>query len=52
VRTEKWCVELDDVDGDRRRDDVWYQVSSSVHGDAVAAADHARPEFSVTREGC
>ncbi|MGY5060179.1 hypothetical protein ACWDFR_39975 [Streptomyces sp. 900105755] len=52
VRTEKWCVELDDVDGDRRRDDVWYQVSSSVYGDAVAAADHARLEFTATREGC
>ncbi|MFF3987322.1 hypothetical protein ACFY0B_22330 [Streptomyces sp. NPDC001797] len=52
VRTEKWCVELDDVNGDRRRDDVWYQVSSSVYGDAVAAADHARLEFTATREGC
>ncbi|MGY4982779.1 hypothetical protein ACWCYL_37505 [Streptomyces sp. 900105755] len=52
VRTEKWCVELDDVNGDRRRDDVWYQVSSSVYGDAVAAADHARLEFTAVREGC
>ncbi|MFE5036397.1 hypothetical protein [Streptomyces sp. NPDC056683] len=52
MRTEKWCVELDDVNGDRRRDDVWYEVSSSVYGDAVAAADRARLEFTATREGC
>ncbi|MER6078079.1 hypothetical protein [Streptomyces sp. NPDC001833] len=52
VRTEKWCVELDDVNGDKRRDDVWYQVSRSVYGDALAADDHARLEFTATREGC
>ncbi|MBW8798090.1 MAG: hypothetical protein JF597_32240 [Streptomyces sp.] len=52
VRTEKWCVELDDVNGDRGRDDVWYQVSSSVYADALAADDHARLEFAATREGC
>ncbi|WP_406439101.1 hypothetical protein OHB00_29415 [Streptomyces sp. NBC_00631] len=52
VRTEKWCVELDDVNGDERRDDVWYQVSSSVYGDARTADDHARLEFAPVAEGC
>ncbi|MFJ9565672.1 hypothetical protein ACIRQQ_37235 [Streptomyces fuscichromogenes] len=52
VRTEKWCVELDDVNGDKRRDDVWYQVSRSVYGDAQAADEHARLKFDPTSEGC
>lgn len=52
VRTEKWCVELDDVNGDKRRDDVWYQVGSSVYDDARTAGDRARLEFVPTREGC
>ncbi|MEU9245038.1 hypothetical protein [Streptomyces shenzhenensis] len=52
VRTEKWCVELDDVNGDKRRDDVWYQVSSSDYGDARTADDHARLEFVPTATGC
>lgn len=52
VRTEKWCVELDDVNGDKRRDDVWYQVSSSAYGAARTADDHARLEFVPAAEGC
>jgi hypothetical protein len=52
VRTEKWCVELDDVNGVRTRDDVWYQVSSSVYGAARTADEHARLEFVPAREGC
>ncbi|MEU6192762.1 hypothetical protein [Streptomyces sp. NPDC047061] len=52
VRTEKWCVELDDVNGDKRRDDVWYEVGRSVYGDARAADDRARLEFSPVAEGC
>ncbi|MFD8817063.1 hypothetical protein ACFV23_37650 [Streptomyces sp. NPDC059627] len=52
VRTEKWCVELDDVNGDKRRDDVWYQVTSSVYGDARTAHDRTRLEFDPTAEGC
>ena len=52
VRTEKWCVELDDVNGDKRRDDVWYRVGRSVYGDALAADEHARLEFSPVADGC
>ncbi|MFG3025894.1 hypothetical protein ACGFZQ_46680 [Streptomyces sp. NPDC048254] len=52
VRTEKWCVELDDVNGDTARDDVWYQVSSSVYVDARTADEHARLEFVPAGEGC
>ncbi|MEV7321724.1 hypothetical protein [Streptomyces sp. NPDC093970] len=52
VRTEKWCVELDDVNGVRKRDDVWYEVSRSVYGDALTADRHARLEFVPARESC
>lgn len=52
VRTEKWCVELDDVNGDTTRDDVWYRVSSSVYVDARTAGEHARLEFVPAGEGC
>ncbi|MEU9344477.1 hypothetical protein AB0D74_25100 [Streptomyces sp. NPDC048278] len=52
VRTEKWCVELDDVNGDKRRDDVWYRVDRTVYGDALAADGHARLEFSPVADGC
>ncbi|MFG3291368.1 hypothetical protein ACGF3G_21480 [Streptomyces sp. NPDC048179] len=52
VRAEQWCVELDDVNGDPKTDDVWYQVGRTVYDDARAADDHARLEFVPTREGC
>ncbi|WP_089099669.1 hypothetical protein [Streptomyces hyaluromycini] len=52
VRAEKWCVELDDVNGDKRRDDVWYEVSRSVYGDARTADDRARLEFSPVADAC
>lgn len=52
VRTEKWCVELDDVNGDRARDDVWFQVGTTDYGAARTADEHARLEFTPTAEGC
>ncbi|MET9081607.1 hypothetical protein ABZX77_06830 [Streptomyces sp. NPDC004237] len=52
VRAEEWCVELDDVNGDPKTDDVWYQVGRTVYDDARAADDHARLEFVPAHEGC
>ncbi|MFG2939668.1 hypothetical protein [Streptomyces sp. NPDC048282] len=52
LRAEEWCVRLDDVNGDPKTDDVWYQVGRTVYDDARAADDHARLEFVPAHEGC
>ncbi|MFC9279074.1 hypothetical protein [Streptomyces collinus] len=52
VRPEKWCVRLDDVDGDKARDDVWYRVTSAVYDDARDTDKRARLEFTPTGDGC
>jgi hypothetical protein len=52
VRREEWCVELDDVNGNRKQDDVWYRVSRETYGDALTADEHARLEFAPTGQGC
>jgi hypothetical protein len=30
VRAERWCVRLDDVNGDTGKDDVWYRVTGAT----------------------
>ncbi|QIY97221.1 hypothetical protein HEP87_28565 [Streptomyces sp. S1D4-11] len=52
VRPQRWCVSLDNVDGDTARDDVWYQVTPAAYGKARDADEHARMEFTPTRTGC
>ncbi|KUN80971.1 hypothetical protein AQJ66_25190 [Streptomyces bungoensis] len=52
VRAEKWCVRLDDVDGDKARDDVWYRVTRAVYGDALDTDRHARMKFTPAGTGC
>ncbi|MFE1289811.1 hypothetical protein [Streptomyces sp. NPDC058751] len=52
VRPEQWCVSLDDVDGDKGRDDVWYQVDRTDYDAAVGTDDHARIGFTPTGDGC
>lgn len=52
VRPEKWCVRLDDVDGDKARDDVWYRVTSAVYDDALRTDTHARMQFTPVGTGC
>ncbi|NEC84769.1 hypothetical protein [Streptomyces sp. SID12501] len=52
VRQERWCVSLDDVDGDTERDAVWYQVTHATYVDA-AATDRLDPlEFTPKATGC
>lgn len=36
VRSEKFCVELDNVNGKSRKDDKWFTTSSTVYLKAVA----------------
>lgn len=52
VRTERWCVSLDDVGGDTAKDDVWYQVTRAVYDEVRTADDHARVEFAPAGTGC
>ncbi|OIJ92220.1 hypothetical protein BIV25_28390 [Streptomyces sp. MUSC 14] len=54
IRPERWCVRLDDVNGNRRRDDVWYQVTHVDYDTASTAADHTRLRFVplVPDDGC
>jgi hypothetical protein len=52
VRPQRWCVSLDNVDGDTARDDVWYQVTPATYGTARDANEHARMEFTPTGTGC
>ncbi|WP_229695550.1 hypothetical protein [Streptomyces lacrimifluminis] len=52
VRQERWCVSLDDVDGDTSRDAVWYQVTRTTYTEA-AAADRLGPmKFTPEATGC
>ncbi|MEU6273238.1 hypothetical protein ABZ871_12650 [Streptomyces populi] len=52
VRPERWCVSLDDVGGDTKRDDVWYQVDGTTYSAAVGTDEHARMDFTPTGSGC
>lgn len=52
VRPERWCVSLDDLGGDARRDDVWYQVRRATYDAAVGTDRSARMKFTPTGSGC
>lgn len=52
LAAERWCVELDDVGGDRTEDDVWYTVDSATY-DTAAGADEGTPmSFTPLATGC
>ncbi|MFI0966458.1 hypothetical protein ACH4S8_34460 [Streptomyces sp. NPDC021080] len=52
VRPQRWCVSLDDVNGDPEKDDVWYRVSATTYNTAVGTDKHARMDFTPTGSGC
>ncbi|MGW1500503.1 hypothetical protein ACWCQW_18300 [Streptomyces mirabilis] len=52
VRPQRWCVSLDDVDGDTARDDVWYQVTRATYAEARGTDEHARMEITPSGTGC
>ncbi|MQY35949.1 hypothetical protein SRB17_39450 [Streptomyces sp. RB17] len=45
LRPERWCVRLDDVNGNRKRDDVWYRVDRVDYNHTLDADDHTRVTF-------
>lgn len=52
VRQERWCVSLDDVDGDAKRDAVWYQVTRVTYDEAAATDRLAPMKFTPEAIGC
>lgn len=52
VRQERWCVSLNDVDGDAKRDAVWYQVTRVTYDEAAAADRLAPMKFTPEATGC
>ncbi|MGW2830336.1 hypothetical protein [Streptomyces sp. NPDC001286] len=52
VRPERWCVRLDDVGGDKTKDDIWFRVSSATYHQALAAKEHTRLEFVPQGSAC
>ncbi|MFI1225986.1 hypothetical protein ACH4UK_28285 [Streptomyces sp. NPDC020884] len=52
TRQPRWCVELDDVDGDATRDDVWFEVDSSTHSTAADTKEGRKLSFTPLRTGC
>ncbi|MFK0023672.1 hypothetical protein [Streptomyces sp. NPDC090798] len=52
VRPQRWCVSLDNVDGDPAKDDVWYQVTPATYDEARGTDEHARMEFTPSGTGC
>lgn len=47
-----WCVELDDVNGKRRRDDRWYEVTSTVYLKMAHKSEGDRVKFQYLTTGC
>ncbi|MFE9810739.1 hypothetical protein ACFYRN_17670 [Streptomyces sp. NPDC005227] len=52
VRPERWCVSLDNLGGDAKRDDVWYRVGRTTYDAAVGTDRSVRMEFTPTGTGC
>ncbi|MFF4249794.1 hypothetical protein ACFY1L_01115 [Streptomyces sp. NPDC001663] len=52
VRRERWCVSLDDVNGHKSQDDVWYRVDRVTYDQVLQADQHTRVEFTPAGTGC
>ncbi|MGW1976470.1 hypothetical protein [Streptomyces sp. NPDC001889] len=52
VRPERWCVELDDVNGDRNRDDVWFRVTPDTYDKTLATPEGDLVEITPSGKGC
>ncbi|MFC9499969.1 hypothetical protein [Streptomyces sp. NPDC056982] len=52
VRTERWCVRLDDVNGTAAKDNLWFRVSPATYSDVHGKAEHARVKFEPRARGC
>lgn len=47
-----WCVELDDVNGKRTRDDRWYEVTSTVYLKMAHKNEGDKVKFEYLTTGC
>lgn len=47
-----WCVELDNVNGDKGRDDEWFRVTDEVYEAAKDADEGSSVEFTPLSLGC
>lgn len=47
-----WCVELDDVNGSAKDDDVWYTTSQAVYLKAQALEEGDAIKFTPVHGGC
>ncbi|MEV5873684.1 hypothetical protein AB0L75_05505 [Streptomyces sp. NPDC052101] len=45
LRPERWCVRLDDVNGNRKQDDTWFRVDRLDYDHVLDADDHTRVQF-------
>nr|WP_024126512.1 hypothetical protein [Streptomyces sp. FR1]AHE39131.1 DNA polymerase III alpha subunit [Streptomyces sp. FR1] len=52
IRHERWCVELDAVNGDQRRRDVWFQVTHATYAKARTAQEGDKIKFTPVANGC
>ncbi|MCH0560245.1 hypothetical protein [Streptomyces sp. MUM 16J] len=52
IRPERWCVELDDVNGKKSRDEIWYQVERGTYQRALAIQVGDRMSFVPEDDGC
>ncbi|QNJ57691.1 hypothetical protein SEA_KEANU_86 [Streptomyces phage Keanu] len=53
AKPAKWCVELDDVNGDKDADDQWFRVSSGVYADQAAKNEGAKvTDMEYQHKGC
>ncbi|MGY0490595.1 hypothetical protein [Streptomyces sp. WG-D5] len=52
LRSERWCVRLDDVGGKRTADDRWFRVNSTTYGRVRGEEDRSKVTIEPLREGC
>ncbi|MET9496047.1 hypothetical protein [Streptomyces sp. NPDC006552] len=52
VRPERWCVRLDDVNGEPRTDDVWYRVRRDAYTKVDEADARAKVTVEPVARGC
>ncbi|WP_329120793.1 hypothetical protein [Streptomyces sp. NBC_01465] len=52
LRQARWCVELDNVNGKAKQDDVWYEVSSGDYRRATGIDEGKKISFEPLSNGC
>ncbi|MEU6227207.1 hypothetical protein [Streptomyces sp. NPDC047042] len=52
IRQERWCVSLDDVNGDTAKDAVWYEVTHATYTKVSAVDRLTKVEFAPEATGC